>query len=174
MPVRGEGLRCAHRPCHAYAKLWPKVEHIAWALLCEQPSADLVHDICVEITLSSPRFRHDCAYSTWMYATVSHHVDNWTRNERRQRNLLHAIEQAWSPAMAPRPDETEERFALVEALRAGIASLSKAQRACLILVRCESWSPREVAEFLHTTPTAVRMNVHRARVQLRRRLEAEK
>jgi len=171
MPGRGGGRRSKNLPCQLYARLWPDVEQIACALLGEEPSRDLVHDICVEITLANPRFRHDCTYSTWMYAIVSHHVHNWVRRERKHRNLMLAVEQAYLPGRVPLPNETEDEFALVEGLRAALASLTEAQRTCLFLLRCESRSSREVAVLLKTTPTAVRMHLHRARAHLRRRLE---
>jgi RNA polymerase sigma-70 factor, ECF subfamily len=147
------------------------VEQIASAILGDQPSPDLVHDICVEITLANQRFRHDCAYSTWMYAIVSHHVHNWMRRERKQRSLMHAVEQASLHVCASGLNESEDRFALVEGLRAALASLTETQRTCLFLLRCESRTSREVAVMLKTTPTAVRMHLHRARARLRRRLE---
>lgn len=171
MPEGADGGRSERLSC-LYARLWPDVEQIAAALLGEQPSPDLVHDACVDITLANPRFRHDCAFSTWMYAIVNHHVHNWMRSERKHRDLMRAFEQASLPGMV-RPNETEDRFALAEGLRAALAALTEAQRTCLFLVRCESRSSREVAVMLKTTPTAVRMHLHRARAYLRRRLEQE-
>jgi len=93
------------------------------------------------------------------------------RGERKQRNLIRATEQALLPNHAFLPDDTADRLALAEQLRAGLAALTEAQRACLILVRCECRSAREAAKLLHLTPTAVRMHIHRARAQLRRWLE---
>lgn len=173
MPGRGDGGRFDHLPC-LYARLWPDVEQIAAALLGEQPSPELVHDACVDITLANARFRHDCAFSTWMYAIVSHHVHNWMRSERKHRNLRQAFEQTTLPGLVPRPNESEDRFALAEGLRAALATLTEAQRTCLFMVRCESRSSREVAIMLKTTPTAVRMHLHRARVCLRRQLDQER
>jgi RNA polymerase sigma factor (sigma-70 family) len=80
-------------------------------------------------------------------------------------------EQASLHSLAPRSDETEDRFALVEALKQGLATLTETQRKCLFLVRCQSRSSSEVADLLHTTPTAVRMHIHRARARLRQQLE---
>jgi RNA polymerase sigma-70 factor (ECF subfamily) len=128
---------------------------------------DLVHDICVEVTLSKLRFRGDCSFSTWMYSIVSHHVRNWIRSQRNRRNVIQAAEQAALFHCIPRPDEVIDTFALVDQLRTGLALLSEVQRTCLILVSCECLSPQEAAARLNLTPTAVRMNVHRARARLR-------
>ncbi len=173
-PVAERALCTARRGVQVsalYARLWPEVEHLAAALLGQKPSTDLVHDICVEITLSEPRFRHRCAFSTWMYAIVSHHAHNWMRTERNQRNAIRAAEQESLFDRPLRPDEVLESFALHDRLRVGFAALTEMQRVCLILVRCESWSSREAAELLDLTPTAVRMHVHRARARLRRWLD---
>jgi RNA polymerase sigma-70 factor (ECF subfamily) len=152
--------------------LRPQVAQIARALIGASPPTDLVHDICVEVTLSRLRFRGDCSFSTWMYSIVSHQVRNWIRNERNHRNLIQAAEQVALRHRIPRPDEVSDTFVLVDQLRIGFALLTEAQRSCLILVRCECLSPQEAGVRLNLTPTAVRMNVHRARARLRRWLAA--
>lgn len=156
-----------------YAALRPQVAQIARVLIGENPPTDLVHDICVDVTLSRPRFRGNCAFSTWLHAIANHHVRNWIRRERTYRNLIRAAEQACLRNRVLRPDEVVDMFVLIDQLRTGFAALTEAQRACLILVRCECLSPQEVATLLNTTPTAVRMNVHRARAHLRRWLDQD-
>jgi RNA polymerase sigma-70 factor (ECF subfamily) len=147
--------------------LRPQVEQIARALIGARPPTDLVHDMCVDVTLSGLRFRGDCSFSTWMYSIVSHRVHNWIRNERNRRNLIQAAEQAALRHYIPHPDEVIDTFVLVDQLRTGFAMLTQTQRACLLLVACECLSPKEAAARLNLTPTAVRMNVHRARARLR-------
>ncbi len=163
--------RATKRMRSFYATVRPQVARIASALIGEKPPGDLVHDICVEVTLSQARFRRDCAFSTWMYAIVGHHVHNWIRQERNRRDLMRAIEQAPPAAPGLRPDETLDMFVVVDLLESGFATLTEAQRACLILMRWECLSSREVASRLHLTPTAVRMHVHRARAHLRKCLD---
>jgi RNA polymerase sigma factor (sigma-70 family) len=163
--------RAARRLRALYVTLRPEVARIAGALIGERPPSDLVHDICVEVTLSKARFRRDCAFSTWMYSILGHHVHNWIRSERNRRRLILAAEQASSRNRVLRPDEALDTFVVVDQLRRGFATLTERQRACLLLVRWECLSPREVATRLNTTPAAVRMNVHRARAHLRKWLE---
>jgi RNA polymerase sigma factor (sigma-70 family) len=163
----------ASRSADLYQALRPEIVRIARAVLGANPPADLVHDTCVDVALSKSHFRGDCAFSTWMYAVVRHHVHNWMRKERSYRNLIHAVEQAWPFNRVQRPDEVVDGFALADQLRAAISVLTESERACLLLVRYECLSPREVAARLDITPSAVRMNIHRARTRLRTRLGTE-
>jgi RNA polymerase sigma-70 factor (ECF subfamily) len=159
-------------PSNLYAALRPHVAQIVRVLMGESPPNELVHDICVDVTLSKPRFRADCAFSTWAYAITNHHVRNWIRREHRHRKLIRAAEQASFSNRVLRPDEMVDMLGLVDQLRTGIATLTEVQRVCLILVRWECLSPQQVSLLLKITPTAVRMNVHRARARLRRWLRA--
>jgi len=108
-----------------------------------------------------------------MYAIVGHHVHNWIRRERNRRKLIRAVEQAKVQTSGLRPDEAFETFADIEQLKSGLATLTEGQRTCLLMVRWECLSAQEVATRLHITPTAVRMNIHRARAHLRRWLDDE-
>jgi len=151
----------------SYATLRPQVARIARALIGDKPPSDLVHDICVEVMLSKSRFRRDCAFSTWMYSIVGHHVHNWIRRERNRRELIRAAEQESLWNCADRPDQALDIMVFLDQLRSGFATLTETQRNCLLLVRWECLSPREVAARLNISSAAVRMNVHRARAHLR-------
>ncbi len=151
-----------------YTALLPQVARIAFSLMGGEPPAELIHDIAVDATLAAVRFRRECALSTWIYSIVRHRVHNWIRNECSRRNLLSAAEQLSIGRAAAGPNETAEAVALAGDLHIGLAMLTEGQRACLLLVGCECRSAPEVAALLHLTPDAVRMNVYRARMRLRR------
>lgn len=168
---KGSVARAASQLLIHYSELRPQVAKIAGALIGQRPPSDLVHDICVDVTLSRARFRYACAFSTWMYSIVSHHVHNWIRKERQHRNVIRAAEQASWSLRVIRPDEVLQTVVAVDQLRNGFALLTETQRTCLVMVRCECLSAREVATLLNITPTAVRMHVHRARLRLRRYLD---
>lgn len=160
-------LRRSREALRMYLALRTQVAQIARRLIREIPPADLVHDICVDVTLSKPRFRRDSAYSTWIHSIVCHRVHNWIRKQRSQRNLLRAATEVALRQQAPQPDAAMDSVVMVAELRTGLAMLTEGQRACLILVGCEALSPKEAAVLLRLTPTAVRMNVCRARARLR-------
>lgn len=150
-----------------FVALRPRVAQIAGALMGEKPPVELVHDICVDVTLANRRFRCECMFSTWLFAIVRHHVHNWIRKERRWRELMRAAAESAPGRQVPRPDEVADGFLQVDELKTCLAKLTDGQRSCLVLVGCECLSPREAALRLRMTPAAVRMHVHRARVRLR-------
>jgi RNA polymerase sigma-70 factor (ECF subfamily) len=150
-----------------YLELRPRVARIAGVLMGETPPVDLVHDICVDVTMAKSRFRCECRFSTWLFAIVRHHVHNWIRKERSWRELMRAAAESALRSQFHWPDEVADSFLLVNELETWFAKLTEGQRTCLVLVECECLSPREVAVRLRITPAAVRMNVHRARARLR-------
>lgn len=58
-------------------------------------------------------------------------------------------------------------------IRDALNALPERERECLTQVRFEFRSVQEVANRLCISPDAVRMNVHRARVRIRRALAAD-
>ena len=162
---RGEAGSSQQR---SYVELRPQVAKIVSSLLGGSPPADLIHDICVDVTLAQGRFRGQSAFSTWLFAIVRHHVHNWIRKERKLRGLMRGAAEASRLDPAPRPDEVANSRVLFGELKTWSGTLTEGQRRCLFMVGCECMSSRDVGLRLCMTPNAVRMNVRRARVRLHR------
>jgi RNA polymerase sigma-70 factor (ECF subfamily) len=143
---------------------------VAHSLLGEEPPAELVHDVCANAALASVRFRGDAAFSSWVYAVVARHVRKWIRSERRHRCLLREASIRSMPSVAAQPDDVTGALRLADRLSDALTALPERQRICLLLVQLEELPAHAVAERLGVTPEAVRMNVHRARSRLRKRL----
>jgi len=71
------------------------------------------------------------------------------------------------------PERALERFELVQAVHAAIATLERPYREVLILRDLEGLTGPETCELLGLEPAAMKTRLHRARSQLRERLERE-
>jgi RNA polymerase sigma-70 factor (ECF subfamily) len=101
---------------------------------------------------------------------VVRRVRKWIREERRHRELLREARVQAPPSTPIHPDDAAGARRLAWRLDHALGALPERQRLCLQLVQFEALSARAVAERLGVTPDAVRMIVHRARTELRRKL----
>ncbi len=154
-----------------YLALQPRVTRIARSLLGEAPTAELVHDVCVNAALSAVRFRGDSAFSSWLYAVVARHVRKWIRTERRRRSFMNEVAHYSSSIASLQPDDLVSGDRLATRLLEALKVLSDRQKTCVIQVQFEGHSVHAVADRLGISPDAVRMNVHRARNHLRSCIE---
>jgi RNA polymerase sigma-70 factor (ECF subfamily) len=171
-----QAVRTSHlelRPGEVYKMLRPQVARISRNLLGAEPPSELVHDICVDVALSLTRYRGDCAFPSWVYEVVSRRVHRWIRKETRYRSLLRETHCCFKPKGPLWPDEASMTLGDYELIRGALSALPERERVCLTLVRFEFRSVQEVANRLRISPDAVRMNVHRARVRIRRALAAD-
>jgi RNA polymerase sigma-70 factor (ECF subfamily) len=154
----------------AYELLRPQVARVARNLLRASPPSELVHDVCVDVALSLARYRGQCALPSWVYAVVSRRVYRWIRKENRYRDLMHQVQDVWKPRQLCWPDEVSAAVRYFDQIRDALTALPERERTCLMLVHFESLPAREVARRLSISPDAVRMNIHRARVHMRKAL----
>lgn len=158
------------RPADAYEQLRPQVARISRNLLGTNPPSELVHDVCVDVALSLAHYRGQCALPSWVYAVVTRRVHSWIRHENRYRQLMREAQQVSKSRQSRWPDETSTTVGHFAQIRDALMALPERERTCLLLVHFESLRTQEVARRLRISPDAVRMNVHRARVRLRKSL----
>ncbi len=161
----------AELPHNIYKDVEHQVLRVSRNVLGEKPPQELVHDICVEVALSTPRYRGQCAFTSWVYEVVSRRVHHWIRKESGYRNLL--LRAGHGPC-AQNPLDPEEAVLTqehIERIRRALEALPERERVCLFLVRFDLISVQEVAKRLLISPDAVRMNIHRARNHIRKALD---
>ncbi len=116
-------------------------------------------------------FRGDAKLSTWLYAITSRLCLN--RLASAERRLTRQGEDALlrlSDA-APRPDAVLERSELEAALQRAIAELPEERRIVVVLCDLEGLSYEEIAQVLELPLGTVRSRLHRARTDLKNKLE---
>jgi RNA polymerase sigma-70 factor (ECF subfamily) len=116
-------------------------------------------------------FRGDAKLSTWLYAISSRLCLN--RLASGERRLTRQGEDALlrlSDA-GPRPDAALERRELESALGRAIAELPEDRRIVVVLRDIEGLSYEEIAQVLELELGTVRSRLHRARADLKEKLE---
>jgi RNA polymerase sigma-70 factor (ECF subfamily) len=118
-----------------------------------------------------PDFRAEARLGTWLYAIASRLCLN--RLAAPERRLARADDEAVAAAPSPEPDAsaTLERAELEAALRQAVAALPEERRIVVILRDFEGLSYEEIAEVLALEPGTVRSRLHRARMDLKAKLE---
>jgi RNA polymerase sigma-70 factor, ECF subfamily len=132
-------------------------------------------DIAQEAFLRAHRglaeFRGDARLSTWLYAIVSRLCLN--RLAGSERRLARHGEEALSRLVdaRPGPDQALERGELEEALHRAIGELPEERRIVVVLRDVEGLAYEEIAEVLDLPVGTVRSRLHRARLDLKEKLE---
>lgn len=116
-------------------------------------------------------FRGDAKLSTWLYAITSRLC--LTRLGSGERRLARQGEEALLRLAdgAPRPDAALERSELEAALQRAIAELPEDRRIVVVLRDLEGLSYEEIAQVLDLELGTVRSRLHRARADLKDKLE---
>ncbi|MEX2221766.1 MAG: sigma-70 family RNA polymerase sigma factor [Candidatus Rokuibacteriota bacterium] len=118
-----------------------------------------------------PRFRGDAKLSTWLYAITSRLC--LSRLASGERRLARQGEDALLRLSdsAPGPDAALERGELEAALQRAIAELPEDRRIVVVLRDLEGLSYEEIAQVLELELGTVRSRLHRARADLKDKLE---
>ena len=116
-------------------------------------------------------FRGDAKLSTWLYAItsrlcLSRLASAERRLARRGEETLLRLSDA-----SPRPDAVLERSELEAALQRAIAELPEDRRIVVVLRDLEGLSYEEIAQVLDLELGTVRSRLHRARTDLKDKLE---
>jgi len=131
-------------------------------------------EIAQEVFLRAYRaigeFRGEARLGTWLYGIASRLCLNRLASPDRR---LARGDEALADVAAPTPDAASaaERAERDAALRAAIAGLPEDRRLVLVLRDVEGLSYEEIAETLAIDPGTVRSRLHRARLQLKEKLE---
>jgi RNA polymerase sigma-70 factor (ECF subfamily) len=123
-------------------------------------------------------FRGDSSITTWLYRIIFNRAIDLVRRRRREQPLpddeaeLTAADLSLSHAPGPLPDDLLERQETRAVLEQALETLGPQQRAVFELRELEGRTTNEVAEWLGLTPGAVRVHLHRARLNLRAKLSS--
>ena len=146
-----------------------RVYRIAVRIVSDPGSAaDTAQEAFITAWRRLHEIRAEQAFAAWLYRITVTRALSTVRTPRPQVPLN---ETAAAADRSPGPEEHALADGLAAALRCALNHLTPAQRACWILREMEGMSYEEVATILHTTPSAVRGRLHRARPQLAQELK---
>jgi len=157
---------------------------LATRITCDpQDAEEAVQDAFLSAIRKIDSFRGESAFSSWLYRIVANAAYQCCRRRRRRGadvsldKLLPVFDEHgrhvapvadWSMIVDDPARQTELRMVL----RTAIDELPADYRAVVVLRDVEGFSHQEIAESLGLTVVNVKTRVHRARLILRKRLEA--
>jgi RNA polymerase sigma-70 factor, ECF subfamily len=160
----------------AFEELVRTHQHRIYALALRMlGNAAEAQDVAQEAFLRAHRglaeFRGEARLSTWLYAIASRLCLN--RLAGSERRLTRHGEETLTrlPDGRPGPDQTLERGEIEEALHRAIGELVEERRIVVILRDVEGLAYEEIAEALELPVGTVRSRLHRARLDLKEKLE---
>jgi RNA polymerase sigma-70 factor (ECF subfamily) len=143
----------------------------------EEDARDAVQDAFISAYRARTQFSGDSKVSTWLHRIAVNAALSKLRSLRRRPE--HPIEDLM-PRFLPTgahadafaswdepADEALSRKETAELVRQTIDSLPESFRLALVLRDLEGFSTNEAAEMLNTTPNAIKLRLHRARLALR-------
>ncbi len=142
----------------------------------EDDSKDLTQDVFIEVYDSIHRFRSDSKLSTWLYRVAVNKSLNFIKKNKRKQlidNMESFFRRSSTNEMTSESfnadkelDDSERSSHLYKA----IDSLSQNQRIAFSLHNLDGVSYTEIAEIMNVSLSSVESLIHRAKVNLQKRL----
>ena len=130
---------------------------------------EIAQEVFLRVHRSVGEFRGEAKLSTWLYAITSRLCLN--RMASAERRHSRASPEALEDVPAGDTGGGLEREEVTTALRQAIAALPEERRIVVVLRDVEGLSYEEIARALDLEPGTVRSRLHRARLDLKAKLE---
>jgi RNA polymerase sigma-70 factor, ECF subfamily len=137
----------------------------------QEDAEDIAQEVFMEVFKSVQQFRHESDLNTWIYRiSINKSIDFQRRLNRKKRfqDLTGLIFHHKHPITPSEHLEDKERMQI---LNQQIASLAENQRIALVLCQYDQLSMKEIAEIMQTTESSVESLLHRAKTNLRKKLQ---
>jgi RNA polymerase sigma-70 factor (ECF subfamily) len=139
---------------------------------------DIVQDVFIEVYQSIHNFRGEAKLTTWLYRIAVNKSLNYLRKTKIRRNILSMESLFGGDKSRPsevednsiRPDENIEQNERARILFSALRALSTNQRIAFVLNKYEDLSYKEIAEIMNTSLPAVESLIHRAKINLQKKL----
>lgn len=154
-----------------------------WNLGNDEDAADAAQDVFVRAWKALPRFRGDCALSTWLHRIAINVISDTASRRQRAPLPLSNLEnvdgetaelEVEDLAADANPSDVALSRARRRAVQSALADLPQPQRAALVLFDVQGHSYEDVAAILDLPLGTVKSRLSRARLALRERLEAHR
>ena len=148
-----------------------RVFSIALRMLADRGEAEEVaQEVFLRVHQSVRDFRGEARLSTWLYAITSRLCLNRLKSPSRARRVGEAALMRMADAH-PNPGATLEALEVEAALHRAIGELDDEQRIVVVLRDLHGLAYEEIAAALDLPLGTVRSRLHRARMELKARLE---
>lgn len=170
-------LLFAHGTREAFDELFrrhrQRVYRVAKRLVGERADAEeVLQEVFLRLARSAATWEPRAKLTTWLYrVTVNRSLTHRERTRRANLVLLPGLETV--PSVQEGPMQRALERDLAERLRSRVAELAPPLASAFTLCVLEERPYQEAAEILERPVGTVKTHVHRARLLLRRRLDAE-
>lgn len=132
----------------------------------EMDRDDLFQEIAIQIWESIPRFRNDCAESTWIYRIALNTALKWTRNEQKHQRSIDSVAVEQRILIEVNKPQNEQ----LAWLYAEISRFDKVDRSITLLL-LDGYSYREMAEIIGISESNVGVKINRIKRSLIKKSE---
>ncbi|MGH9393102.1 MAG: RNA polymerase sigma factor [Terriglobales bacterium] len=136
-----------------------------------EDAADLAQETFTRLYTSLPRFRFECAFSTWVYRIATNVGLDYVRRQRARRWLWHtAVEEGWEPPdtrAAMNPERHTLSGEIARRVQRALAALPARQRMVFELRHYQGLRLGLIAELLDTSEEVAKNALFRATRKLR-------
>ena len=146
------------------APVWPRVIAVVARMVGNDDAEDVVQEAVLRGFLSFSSLRDQARFDAWVCGVAVNVAKMWIRSRAAEARAVAAADLSTSGQL------TVDESGLLEVVRDAVAVLPAAQRDVVLLHYIDDLSCEEVANVLGVSPGAVRVRLHRARGELRRRL----
>ena len=143
----------------------------------EEDAEDIAQEVFVQVFQSVGSFKGESKFSTWLYRiTITKSLDHERKKKRKKRfAFISSIfgEENQEDLQVPdfnHPGVVMDKKEDAAILFRAIATLPENQRIAFTLHKVESLSYQEVCEVMQTSISSVESLMHRARINLRKKL----
>lgn len=165
---------------------WPKILRYLARLVGEQEAEDLTQEVFIRINDAIKSFRGESQLSTWIYRIATNAAVDRLRSPSFQRTAHRGVSvvsiaeseitrggvDTWRAGETPSVETSVIRTEMNECIRGFIENLPAEYRTVLVLSELEGLKNSDIAEIVGVTLDTVKIRLHRARVKLKKELEA--
>ena len=121
---------------------------------------DITQDACIKLARGLHGFRHDCAFTSWLFRLVINAAKDWYRTQNRHP-------QHGDAGMDTVPtDENAENALYAKQVWAGVYGLPEGEKEAILLVMVEGLTHAQAAKLLNIKESTVSGRIHEARKKL--------
>ncbi len=164
--------RCLGGEPTAYRRLYDLHKEVMYNVALRlhqnvQDAEDSVQEAFIKIFQALPRFKRECALSTWVYKIVLNTCLSKLHASRNSVKGFEDLNRGQAEHASGRPENPSARMILERE----IAQLPLGYREVFVLYEVEGFSHREIADMLEISVGTSKSQLHKAKRILRRQLQ---
>ncbi len=132
-----------------------------------QDAEDITQESCIKLARGIASFRHDSAFTSWLYRLVINTAKDWVKKQSRHPSSSDGMEKLATKAKA-------EDQVFAQQVLAEVHNLPDGEKEALLLVMAEGLTHKEAADALGCKESTISWRIHEARKKLNGIFESER